>query len=58
MSWSAWHANIITYATINGLLQLLLDNAHSVAMIKHSMTLVQFIVEYFNPGQAPVLAAD
>ncbi len=31
---------------------------HSVAMIKHSMTLVQAIVQYLNPGQVPVLAAD
>ncbi len=27
-------------------------------MIKHSMTLVQAIVKYLNPGQVPVLAAD
>ncbi len=62
VSWSAWHANmqniVITHAAINGLLPLFLDSAHSVAMIKHSMTLVQAIVQYLNPGQVPVLAAD
>ena len=50
VSWSAWHANkknmVITHATINGLLPLFLVNAHSVAMIKHSMTLVQSIVDW------------
>ena len=45
-------------AAIKGLLHLFLDSAHSVAMIKHSMTLVQSIVQHLNPGQVPVLAAD
>ncbi len=27
-------------------------------MIKHSMTVVQSVVQYLNPGQVPVLAAD
>ena len=62
VSWSAWHANIqnieIPPAAINGLLPLFLDSAHSVAMIKHSMTLVQSIVQHLNPGQVSVLAAD
>ena len=44
VSWTAWHANrqnmVITYAAINGLLPLFLDDAHSVATLKHSMTLV------------------
>ena len=38
---------------INGLLPLSLDSAHSVAMIKHSRTLVQSIV-----GQVLVRAGD
>ena len=62
VSWSAWHANIqnieIPPAAINGLLPLFLDSAHSVAVIKHSMTPVQSIVQHLNPGQVPVLAAD
>ena len=62
VSWSAWHANrqnmVITHAAINGLLPLFVNNVYSVAMIKHSMILVQSIIQYLNPGQAPVLAAD
>ena len=32
--------------------------AHSVAMIKHSMTIVQAAVRHLNSGQVPVLTAD
>ena len=49
---------VITHAAINGLLPLLFGQCTSVAMIKHSMTLVQSIIQYLNPGQAAVLAAD
>ena len=60
--WSAYHASIQTTeippAAINALLPLLLENAHSVAMIKHSMDIVETSVQYLNPGQIPVLAAD
>lgn len=62
VSWSAYHASIqekvIPPAAINGMLPLFLDNAHSVAMIKHSMIIVQAAVQHLNPGQIPVLAAD
>ena len=62
VSWSAYHANIQTTvippAAINALLPLFLENAHSVAMIKHSMDIVKTSVQYLNPGQIPVLAAD
>ena len=62
VSWSAYHADIqetvITPAAINALLPLFLDNAHSVAMIRHSMTIVQAAVQHLNPGQIPVIAAD
>jgi hypothetical protein len=62
VSWSAYHADIqatvIPPAAINALLPLFRDNAHSVAMIKHSMTIVQAAVQHLNPGQVPVLAAD
>ena len=62
ISWSAYHASIqgevIPPAAINALLPLFLDTAHSVAMIKHSMTIVQAAVQHLNPGQVPVLAAD
>ena len=62
VSWSAYHANIqntvIPPAAISALLPLFLDSAHSVAMIKHSMIMVQAAVQFLNPGQVPVLAAD
>jgi hypothetical protein len=61
ISWSAYHAALeesVKPAAINALLPLFLDNAHSVAMIKHSMTIVQAAIEHLNPGQIPVLAAD
>lgn len=62
VSWSAYHADtqdtVIPPAAINALLPLFLDSAHSVAMIKHSMTMVQATVQHLNPGQVPVIAAD
>ena len=62
VSWSAYHASIQTTeippAVINALLPLFLENAHSVAMIKHSMDIAKTLVQYLNPGQIPVLAAD
>ena len=62
VSWSAYHASIQTTeippVAINALLLLFLENAHSVAMIKHSMDIVKTSVQYLNPGQIPVLAAD
>ena len=45
-------------AAISALLPLFKDNAHSVAMIKHSMTMVQAAVQHLNPGQVPVITAD
>ena len=62
VSWSAYHASIQTTeippAAVNALLPLFFENAHSVAMIKHSMDIVKTLVQYLNPGQIPVLAAD
>ena len=62
ISWSAYHADvhqaIIPPAAINALLPLFLDNAHSVAMIRHSMEIIKRAVQNVNPGQIPVLAAD
>ena len=55
ISWSAYHANIqataISPAAINALLPLFLENAHSVAMIKHSMIIVKDAIQHLNPGQ-------
>ncbi len=62
ISWSAYYASIqetvIPPAAINALLPLFLDSAHSVAMIKHSMIIVQKAVQHLNPGQVPILATD
>ena len=62
VSWSAYHADIqqavIPPAAIVALLPLFLENAHSVAMIRHSMDVVKAAVQHLNPGQVPVLAAD
>ena len=62
ISWSAYHAdkqqNIIPPPAINALLPLFLENAHSVAMIRHSMDIVKAVVHHLNPGKVPVLAAD
>ena len=62
LSLSAYHADmqqvIIPPAAINALLPLFLDNAHSVAMIWHSMDVIKAAIQHLNPGQTPVLAAD
>ena len=62
ISWSAYHAHIqqavIPTAALNALLALFLDNAHSVAMIKHSMDVINAAVQHLNPGQVTVIAAD
>ena len=61
VSWSAYHAALQQeerLAAISALIPLFTDSAHSVAMIKHSMTLVQAAIQHLNPGQTPVLSAD
>ena len=35
-----------------------MESPHSVAMIKHPMTIVQAAVQHLNPDQVPVLATD
>ena len=61
ISWSAC-ASIqevtISPAAINALLPLFLESVHSVAMIKHSMTVVQAATQHLNPGQVPIITAD
>ena len=62
ISWSAYHAHIqqavIPPAALNSLLPLFLDNAYSVAMIKHSTEVINAAVQHLNPGQVTVIAAD
>ena len=62
-SWAAYHAsqqstNDIQPKCSTALLPSFEDSAHSVAMIRHSMTICQNAVQYLNPGQVPVLACD
>ena len=44
--------------TITSLLPLFPDDSKSVAMIRHSMDVIQRAVEFLNPGQVPVLTVD
>ena len=61
VTWSAHHASnqraeFVT--SINALLPLLRDQAHSVATIKHAMDKIKETVSFLNPGQTPVITAD
>ena len=65
VSWSSYHASLqpstkssecCVIAT--SLLPLLDDQAHSVAMIPHSMDVVSKTVHSLNPGQVPIITAD
>ena len=62
VSWAAYHASELEPAggstVITSLLPLFYDKAHSVAMIRHAMTVVKTAVDRLNPGQVPVLTAD
>jgi len=49
---------VIQPAALNALLPLFADTAHSMAMIKHTMLVVQAAVHFLNPGKVPVFAAD
>ena len=42
----------------SSLLPLFAEAAHSIAMIKHAITVVMKAVEHLNPGQAAVIAFD
>ena len=46
-----------TPVAINVVLPLFWDSAHSVAMIKHSITTAKAVIKHLNPGQVPVLDA-
>ena len=62
LSWAAYHSVQRPSAgdpkAIIKLLPLLLQNAHSVALIKHVMDLMKGATEFLNAGQTPVLAMD
>ena len=62
LSWAAFHASLQQRTdvptSIIGLLPLLVDNAHSTALVKHAMSLVRQAIVHLNPGQTPVLVMD
>ena len=62
ISWAAYHASlqapIVDPPATIALMPLFLENAHSVAMIKHSMNVVKEAVQHLNPGQVSVIAMD
>ena len=66
VSWSAYHASLQptngrvseSSLTNTSLLPLFYDQAHSVAMIRHSMNVVKKAVDILNPGQVPIITVD
>ena len=65
ISWAAYHASQQEArppqdmnVALSSLLPLFHDEAHSVAMIRHSMDIVKMAVDVLNPGQIPVLTCD
>lgn len=44
--------------SIIALLPMFVENAHSLAMIKHSMDVIRAAVHHVNPAQIPVIAFD
>ena len=62
LSWTAFNASlqqrIDVPTSIIGQLPLLVDNAHSTALVKHAMSLVRQAILHLSPGQTPVLVVD
>ena len=61
VSWSAFHGERQKHVNArcqSSLLPLFAEAAHSIAMIKHAITVVMKAVEHLNPGQAAVIAFD
>ena len=62
ISWSAYFASLQVSVpkppAIIALLPMLRDVAHSPAMVKHGMNIIQQITVRVNPGQIPVLTVD
>jgi hypothetical protein len=62
ISWSAHFASlqeeIPRPPAITGLLPFFLENAHTTAIIQHSMKVIKQGIHYLNPGQTPVIAMD
>ena len=62
ISWAAYRASKTSPSTyelaVIALLPMLSENAHSLAMILHSMNVVQSVVCHVNNAQTPVIAVD
>ena len=62
VSWTAFHASnqppFDGPVTAVSLLPQFLENAHSVAMINHTMNTVIAAVDHLNPNQVPVIVMD
>ena len=62
ITWAAHHASQLRCehfeVSLTSLMPLLRDQAHSVATVKHCMDKVTETVQFLNPGQVPVIAAD
>ena len=62
ISWSAYFANqqdkVPKPPAIVTMLPLFRDSAHSPAMVKHGMRVIQQITNHVNPGQIPVMTVD
>ena len=61
VSWSAFHGERQKHVNAgcqSSLLPLFAEVAHSIAMIKHAITVFMKAVEHLNPGQAAVIAFD
>ena len=61
ISWSAHFADMQIGAhtpAITALLPVFRENAHSLAMVKHGMDLIQKATQHVNPGQVPIITMD
>ena len=62
ISWAAYHAHRYQRKDIivspSALLPLFHENAHSVAMIRHSMDIIRNAVDHINNGQVSVITFD
>jgi len=61
ISWSAYHAiqqTTFNRPAITALLPLFLENAHTIAMIKHGMLAIKKAINHVNNDQTPVIALD
>lgn len=60
--WSAFHAaennDSIDHVTTTALMPIFTDQAHTTAMMLHSMNVVKDAITYLNPEQVPVMVVD